>query len=206
MKNPVDRQLGAAKDGAVAARLPQESVDLGELLPGAGLPPLDLVVNDGHHGFLDVLRRGHRREAGLLQLLLIDARPNGAVGGQDAHGLLPGGLDCLHGLPGHVDEGDGQLSLDAVSEKVAGVAGDGQVGAAGPFQKLGVGQEMLKDLLLPAAQNAGGAVGNLGVAPDEDPQVLLIGLCLGAVDDPLMKRVGGLGTHAPQDAQDAFFV
>ena len=93
-----------------------------------------------------------------------------------------------------------QLGLEPVGKVVAGVAGDGQVGAAGGFQELGAGQQVLKDFLLPSAQDAGGAVGDLGVAPDEHPQVLLVGLGLGAVDDPLVKGVGGLGSHAPQHA------
>ena len=50
------------------------------------------------------------------------------------------------------------------------------------------------------AQDAGGAVGNLRIAPDEHPQVLLVGLGLGAVDDPLVKGIGGLGAHTAQDA------
>ena len=57
-----------------------------------------------------------------------------------------------------------------------------------------------KDRLSVPAQDPGSAVRDLGVAPDQDPQVFLVRLRLGSVDDPLIKGVGGLGAHAAQNA------
>ena len=93
-----------------------------------------------------------------------------------------------------------QLSLEPVGKVMGGVAGDGQHRAARPLQELGVRQQMLVGglRLVWGAQDAGGAVGNLRIAPDEHPQVLLVGLGLGAVDDPLVKGIGGLGPIPPR--------
>ena len=151
---------------------------------------------------MQLCRQGHRGEAGGLQRLLVNPRPDGAVGGQDAHGGFPHGPNGGHRLPDHVDERDMQLSLEPVGKVMGGVAGDGQHRAARPLQELGVRQQMLVDglRLVWGAQDAGGTVGNLRIAPDEHPQVLLVGLGLGAVDDPLVKGIGGLGAHTAQDA------
>ena len=130
---------------------------------------------------------------------MVDPRLDGAVGGQDAHGLLPHGLDGGHRLPDHVDDGDVELGLEPVDKVVGGVAGDGQHGAPRPLQQFGPGQEGGIDRLrlVWGTQDTGGAVGDFRVAPDEHPQVLLVGFGLGAVNDPLVKGVGGLGTHPP---------
>ena len=50
--------------------------------------------------------------------------------------------------------------------------------------------------LLFAAQTGGGAVRHVAVRQDQGVDVLLVGLGVGAVNDKLVKGVGGLGAHA----------
>ena len=78
------------------------------------------------------------------------------------------------------------------------------MGAARPFEQLRPAQQRLIDLLLMSAEDPGRAVGDLGIAPDEHAQVLLVALGLGPVDDALVKGVRGLRAHAAQHAEDAF--
>lgn len=105
-------------------------------------------------------------------------------------------------IPDHVDERDMQLSLEPVGKVMGGVAGEASTVQPALSRSLASAQQMLVDglRLVWGAQDAGGTVGNLRIAPDEHPQVLLVGLGLGAVDDPLVKGIGGLGAHTAQDA------
>ena len=147
MEGAVDRQLRAAQNGAVAPDGTQVGVDLPEFLAGAGLPFLDLIVDDGHDRLLQLLRQGHGGQPGGGQFVLVDARLHRTVRGQDAHGLLAHGLDRLDRLPDHVDDGDVQLGLEPVGKVVGRVAGDGQDRTPRPLQQLRVGQQMGKHRL-----------------------------------------------------------
>ena len=51
------------------------------------------------------------------------------------------------------------------------------------------------------AENGGGAVGHSAVRQDQCVDVLLVRPGVGAVDDELIEGVGGLGAHAPQNAE-----
>lgn len=102
-----------------------------------------------------------------------------------------------------MDDGDGDLLLHPVQEVVGGVAGHRDGGAPRPLQHAGVGKQALIDLVLLClgAQDGRGAVGHGAVGKNQHREVLLIGAGVGAVDDILIKGVGGLGAHAPDDAK-----
>ena len=204
MVGAVDGQLGTAQDGRVAAGGAQPAVDGRELLPGALLAPLDLVVDDTHDQLLHVGRGRHGLNTPGGALPLVDAGLNRAVGGQDAHPLFPVRRQHGHGLPGHVDEGDGDIPLEAVGKVVGGVAGDGQGGAAAPLQQSGPVQQAAVAALRVPAQDGGGAVGHGGIAPDQGGQVLLVAGGVGTVQNPLVEVLGGLGPHAAQNTKALF--
>ena len=92
------------------------------------------------------------------------------------------------------------MLLHPIQKEVGRVAGHGQHRAARLLQQPGVGQQPLKHrlLLLRRAQNGRRAVGHLAVRQDEGVHVLLVSVGVGAVNDQLIKGVGGLGPHAPQ--------
>ncbi len=132
---------------------------------------------------------------------LVQTGADGAVGGQDAGALFPLAYQQPGGLPDHVEDGDADLLLDAVHEVVGGVAGDGQHGAALPLQQAGAGEQPGKNRLRLPGEDGPGAVGHPSVAPDQGGHVLLVPGCIGLVQDPLVKDLGGLGAHPPQNAQ-----
>lgn len=116
----------------------------------------------------------------------------------------PLGVDGGGSLPNHVENGSVKVPLQLVHKVVGGVAGDGDGGAAATLQQLGVPKEPLIQGLGVPGKDGGGAVGHFGVGQDESGQVLLVTAGLGAVQHILIEDLGGLGAHAPQNAQLLF--
>ena len=112
----------------------------------------------------------------------------------------PAGQD-LTGLPHHVEDGDGDLLLHLVQEVVGGVAGHRDGGASPLLQQLGAVQQAVVHRVLLPGQDRRRAVGDLVVGENQHGDMLLIGAGRRAVDDILVKGVGGLGAHAAQNAE-----
>ena len=91
--------------------------------------------------------------------------------------------------------------MEPVCKIVGGVAGDGQHGAALPLQQPGIRQQPLVYRLGLAGEDGLGAVGHSRVAPDQGGQVLLVPTGVGLVQNALVKDLGGLRSHAAEDAE-----
>ena len=87
-----------------------------------------------------------------------------------------------------------------------GIAGDGQYRAACRLQQARVVQQPLGDgrPVCLAAQDGPGSVGHITIRKDQNGQVLLVAVGVGAVNDILVKGIGGLGAHAADDTQSVF--
>lgn len=97
-----------------------------------------------------------------------------------------------------MDQGRLQLLLEPVGKKMGVLQGDGQHGAAAALQQPGVGQKPLIAALRIPAQDGGGAIGHTSVAEDQGGQVFLVAGGVGAVQDALVKILGGLGSMPPK--------
>ena len=197
-------QLGAGQNSAVTPGLTHGFVDGGKLLPAAPLSLLDLVVDNGHHQGLNGGIRGHSLQPVLGAGGLVQPGLDGAVGGQNGGTAAALGVDGGGSLPNHVENGGVKVPLQLVHKVVGGVAGDGDGGAAAVLQQLGVSKQPLIQGLGVPGKDGGGAVGHFGVGQDESGQVLLVTAGFGAVQHILIEDLGGLGAHAPQNAQLLF--
>ena len=175
------------------------AVDEGKLFPAALFPALDLVIDDGHDHLLHVRGRGDRLQALGLALPLVDTGLNRAVGGQDPHPAAARQAHGAGGLPDHIHDGDVKLPLQAVHKVVGGIAGDGDCGAAAALELPGVRKKPAVTLLGVSPQDGRRSVRHGGIAEDEGGQVLLVGGRVGPIQNPLVKHLGGLRTHAAQN-------
>ena len=107
-------------------------------------------------------------------------------------------------FPDHVDDRDPDFLLDPVQEKVGRIAGYRNGVTAAVLQQLRPGQHPVIDRLCLSAQNRRRPVGHIRVGENHRGQMLLVLMGVGPVQDELVKIIGGLGAHPPQNAQPLF--
>ena len=97
----------------------------------------------------------------------------------------------------------GMPILQPGQEVMGGVAGHDDTVCTAGFQ-IPEGTCHFRYRVRAVAEDGGGAVGHGGIAPDQGGHVLLVPGCIGLVQDPLVKDLGGLGSHTAQNTKALF--